>query len=145
MAWRRDYEGYEECRNLFSQLEQEETRLSNMIQAVRNKETLEKFRELQAKLKDDKELQELLSSPEDWLNNAEAELAVCQERYNALKGRLEQQQKINEARESKAIEINELVKKVEAVASQIFESWEDGFSEQVLLVGKRNRRIIGEN
>ncbi len=132
LAWRRDYEGYEECRNLFSQLEQEETRLSNMIQAVRNKETLEKFRELQAKLKDDKELQELLSSPEDWLNNAEAELAVCQERYNALKGRLEQQQKINEARESKAIEINELVKKVEAVASQIFESWEDGFSEQVL-------------
>lgn len=132
LAWRRDYEGYEEYGNLFSQLEQEEIRLSNMIQAIKNKEALEKFRELQAKLEDNNELQELLSLPEDWLNNVEAELAICQERYNGLKGRLDQQQKINEARGSKAIEMNKLIKKVEAVAGQIFESWEDGFSEQVL-------------
>ena len=131
-AWRRDHEGYEECKQMILQAEQEEARLTNTLKVLKNKDILESYVELQAKLKDSEELQELLSFPEGWLNNAEAELAAYKEQYNAFRSLLDREREIKQAKKTKTVELKELAKAIRGVAGEVFERWEDGMKGPVI-------------
>ncbi|ADL68467.1 conserved hypothetical protein [Thermoanaerobacterium thermosaccharolyticum DSM 571] len=123
--WRKEYAFYIEKENKLKKVEEEEKELLLALDVLRNEDKLKRLIELKRGIKKSSELKELLSKPEDWLEEVKAE-------REKFRQQLEEFREILERKEIFTREYDEVESKIKKMACFVLSYWNNRFIPFVL-------------
>lgn len=123
--WRRAYFAYQKREKRLIELENQENSLLLGLDVWKNRNRLERLRDLEGQIIESAELTALLSFPEGWLEQTEAE-------RDHLQRQMEKFNEILRNRKAWETERNQLNQKVETVARKMLDHWDDNIADSVL-------------